>query len=103
MEPGTIYEGLETLFTVTLEGRGGDSVREVYFKTENEGIIASFRDGENRKPKKVSVEKFSDGTRKYQGETISVVPSVSDLTTKEKDEIIASLTPVQKVLFEERK
>jgi hypothetical protein len=100
MKKGVICEGMVKVWAVTIDGRGGDSVREEYFETKKDGVIASFRDKCNRTPEEIEVMKFSDGSLVKYMEIIHT-ETMPKLTDQERDSFRENLLPIQKMILEE--
>lgn len=97
---GLSFVGEVTLFKVEIEGRGGDSVHDEYFETEQGAIIASAVDGQNLTPKPVRVFKLSDGTYVDRPRVICVSTPPDK---KQLDKLLEGMTPAQKLLLRRKK
>jgi hypothetical protein len=97
MNIGAIYEGEVGLWVVEIEGRGGDSVHDEYFKTEQDAIMASAIDGENNTPRRSTAMKFSDGSY-MKSSPVFVQPSPK-LDKETRAKILGKLTQAQRILF----
>jgi hypothetical protein len=53
--------GEETVFRVEIVGKGGDSIHDEFFKTEQAAVLATVFDGRNHSPTPVFALKLSDG------------------------------------------
>jgi len=99
MKEGTTFLGMKTVFEVTIEGRGGDSVRDEYFATSDEATLASAVDGGNKTPMQAQVMEFSDGSL-ISPHYIRLTDGPSE---EEKEKLLAKLqakqTPAQRILL----
>ncbi len=100
MTPGMRVEASALLFKVEIEGRGGDSVHDTYYETEEAAILASAIDGQNRTPTKTLAFKLSDGTYILRPQYIHVSDPPSEA---EVAKLMEKLTPAQKLLFAKKK
>lgn len=99
MKKGTVCEGDRELFEVWIEGRGGDSAGHEYFETEDDAILASAVDGENRVPTKVRATRFSDGTWLKGSSRIGVSRSPTAKEIQSLKQRLEEKIPTLRILF----
>jgi ATP-dependent Clp protease ATP-binding subunit ClpA len=96
---GLTILGERDVHVVEIEGRGGDSARDEYFDNEEDAILASAVDGQNRKPRIERVVQLSnrDLIEMPKFIRISKPPTVAQITRLE-----GTLTPAQRILQKRR-
>lgn len=99
LKPGITIVGEVTIYGVKIENHGGSSAETEYFLKNQDALLASAIDGGNHTPGPVKVLEFSDGTYGViDSIRISRPPSQEKIEAFKK-QILAGLTPVQKLLL----
>ncbi|HCC05855.1 TPA: hypothetical protein DEP94_00600 [Candidatus Nomurabacteria bacterium] len=99
MKPGTSVVEEVTLYSVEIEGRGGNSVRNEYFLSNQDALLASAIDGCNHTPIPVRALKFSDDTYGIVSEFRISIPPGEEQIAAFKKRVLEGLTPMQKFML----
>ena len=96
MKIGTSVVGEITMFRVTIEGRGGDSVHDEWFETADAAVLASAIDGGNDAAHPEVVLRLSDGTHILPPRTIhiSTPPTIGAVA-----KLLDNLSPATRALL----
>ncbi len=93
---GLSIVGEVTAYMVEIEGRGGNSVHDEVYETNEGAILASAIDGQNNTPRPITLLKLSNGTFIEPPRSVTIRPAPSE---EETAKLLDKLPPAVKLLI----